>query len=33
MLYGVLGLNAAEHSKNNTLGVDENGNRAEFPHK
>jgi hypothetical protein len=33
VIYGVMGINAAEHSRNNTLGVDEYGNRAVFPHR
>lgn len=32
VIYGFLGLSAAEHSRNNTLGLDEGGNRATFPH-
>lgn len=33
VVYGVLGTNAAKHARNNTLGLDEVGSRAKFPHR
>ena len=33
VVYGILGINAARHARNNTLGLDESGNVAKFPHR
>jgi hypothetical protein len=33
IIYGVLGVRAAERSRDGTLGLDENGERAKFPHR
>lgn len=33
IIYGVLGIRAAERSKDGTLGLDESGERAKFPHR
>ncbi len=32
VIYAVISKTALKHAKNDTLGVDKDGNKAEFPH-
>lgn len=32
VIYAIIAKTALKHSKNDTLGVDKDGNKAEFPH-